>query len=760
MAGSPRNLKFDALALAGLAAGMFMLLAAAGYDPADPPAALTYPPNGRVANWCGPLGARAAAATREFLGLASFVPGLALAIAAFALLNRRAWPYWLSRGAGLLLLAVAGPALAALGNLAPEVGPVAAGGLVGLGALRLVRGATSDFAATILLAPLALAGAGLALEGFLAPVFHAFGAAGDWWQGRTWLRRAPAAAARETAAEEPEHEIPAPPVASSIPIHRVGMPAPAVRTPPPVQEALPPAPVRSLDLRINRLTDAEAPLKLPAPPALPSDFKLPGLEILDEYTPPVNTVSEAELREQANILEETFAEHKVDVKVVQVDMGPVVTQFEIALAKGLRAKRIVALGDEVGLALKAESVRFIVPIPGKSTIGIEVPNPNRSKVTMREVMAKSLAASAKMALPIYIGKDAKGQPIAADLATLPHLLIAGRTGTGKSVCLNSLILSILMTRTPDQAKFLMIDPKRVEMTQYKEVPHLMHPVVTDVKKAEALLEWAVDEMEERYALLEQLRVRDIGSFNRMDAGKRKKLAPEDPSAERAMPYIVIVVDEMADLVMQTDGKVEHYIVLLAQKARAVGIHLVLATQKPIVDVISGLIKANMPARICFQVTNRSDSRVVLDEGGAEKLLGKGDMLYCSNPGDFARAQGTFLSDEEVERVTNFLSQQMKPQFEAELLRLPAAGSDSKEDFQKAEPMYVTAVDLVVSEQRGSTSMLQSKLSIGYGKAARLIDFMTRDGIIGPHKGSQAREVLLAPEDWQRLRKQRYGANAA
>ena len=350
----------------------------------------------------------------------------------------------------------------------------------------------------------------------------------------------------------------------------------------------------------------------------------------------------------------------------------------------------------------------------------------------------------------------------ADLATLPHLLIAGRTGTGKSVCLNSLILSILMSRTPDQAKFLMIDPKRVEMAQYKEVPHLMYPVVTNVKKAEALLEWAVDKMEERYALLEQIGKRDIASFNLLDPARRQKLAPDDPKAGVAMPYIVIVVDEMADLVMQTDRKVENYIVLLAQKARAVGMHLVLATQKPIVDVISPLIKSNMPARICFQVTNRTDSRVVLDEGGAEKLLGKGDMLYSASPGDFMRAQGTFLSDKEVGRVTAFLSKQSKPQFDAELMRMPTPGNgDPAEDPAKKDDLYVRAVDLVVTSGRGgSTSMLQSKMGIGYGRAARLIDFMASAGVVGPYNGSQAREVLLEPDQWEQLKKQRYGSSAA
>ena len=342
---------------------------------------------------------------------------------------------------------------------------------------------------------------------------------------------------------------------------------------------------------------------------------------------------------------------------------------------------------------------------------------------------------------------------------MPHLLIAGRTGTGKSVCMNAIILSILMTRRPDEVKMIMIDPKMLELSEYGRIPHLMHPVVKDMKKAEAILAWAVDKMEERYDLLSRARVRGIAGYNELAPEEiLRRVNPADEEERRSipdrMPYIVIFVDEMNDLLMMMKKEVEGHIIRLAQKSRAAGIHLVVATQKPTVDVITGLIKSNLPARICFQVASRSDSRVVLDEMGADKLLGKGDMLFLQ-PGTstLVRAQGTYLSDEEIRRVAEFL--QCEPVFAPELIHLPTGGKngtgDLAESLRARDEMYESAIEVILREGRGSVSLLQRALGIGYGRAARLIDFMAEDGIVGGYNGSNAREVLYTPEQWEELK---------
>jgi S-DNA-T family DNA segregation ATPase FtsK/SpoIIIE len=362
-------------------------------------------------------------------------------------------------------------------------------------------------------------------------------------------------------------------------------------------------------------------------------------------------------------------------------------------------------------------------------------------------------------IPLFVGKDVSGRPLVIDMASMPHLLIAGRTGTGKSVCLNALILSILMTRTPDEVKMLLIDPKMVELSPYRRIPHLMHPVITDMKKAEAVLGWAVEKMEERYDLLARCGVRHLDSFNKLSREKvlkRCEIDPDSPEADsipERMPYIVIIADEMADMMMTSGKDVEGHIIRLAQKSRAVGIHLVLATQKPTVDVITGLIKSNLPARMSFQVASRTDSRVVLDEMGADKLLGNGDMLFLA-PGtsNLSRAQGTFVSDDEVNGIIDYYSDQ-EPQYSEELTQLKVASSGdqkSSEALRNRDKMYEQAIEVVLREERGSVSLLQRALGIGYGRAARLIDFMAEDAIVGEYNGSQAREVLYTLDQWQSM----------
>jgi S-DNA-T family DNA segregation ATPase FtsK/SpoIIIE len=425
--------------------------------------------------------------------------------------------------------------------------------------------------------------------------------------------------------------------------------------------------------------------------------------------------------------------------------------------EGLGAAPAETADDDLAIALRVPSVRIVAPIPGKNSVGIEVPNTTRQMVRLREVIEETQAKSRAMKIPIFLGKDVAGNPMVVDMASMPHLLIAGRTGTGKSVCLNSIIVSMLMTRRPDEVRMLMIDPKMVELTPYKSLPHLMHPVVTDMKKAEAILAWAVEKMEQRYALLAKVGVRHLTQYNAL--GREtilERMKPESDEEAAAipttMPFIVMIADEIADMMMTAGKEIEAHIIRLAQKSRAVGIHLILATQKPTVDVITGLIKSNLPARIAFQVASRTDSRVVLDEMGAERLLGNGDMLFLS-PGtsQILRGQGTYLSDDEIGRVMGAIGTS-EPQYAAELVNLKPAGADDADKAGGPSPkdkdeLYDAAVEVVIREGRGSVSLLQRALGVGYGRGARLIDFMAEDGVVGQYAGSQAREVLITLEEW-------------
>lgn len=492
--------------------------------------------------------------------------------------------------------------------------------------------------------------------------------------------------------------------------------------------------------------------------ANPKNYELPPIELLIESDDFSFEEQEREVRKKAKVLEKTFLNFGFNVKVVEIETGPVIAQYEVELEAGLRLSKITGLADDLAIALRVPSVRIVAPIPGKNTVGIEVPNDERQMVRLREVMEEASGRIAKMKVPIFLGKDVSGNSLAVDLASLPHLLIAGRTGTGKSVCLNALITSILMTRRPDEVRMLMIDPKMVELSCYRTLPHLMHPVVTDMKKAEAILAWAVEKMEERYQLLAQVGVRHLSGFNALgeeeiwermgaeDEGERNNIATH-------LPYIVIVADEIADMMMTAGKEVEQHIIRLAQKSRAVGIHLILATQKPTVDVITGLIKSNLPARISFQVASRTDSRVVLDEMGADKLLGNGDMLFLwPGTSTLMRGQGTYLSDEEINRVVEFVSTG-EQDFVKELVQLKVEDGATADPakMKKRDDLYEQAVDVIIAEQRGSVSLLQRALGVGYGRGARLIDFMAEDGIVGPYNGSQAREVIISPEEWELMK---------
>lgn len=493
-----------------------------------------------------------------------------------------------------------------------------------------------------------------------------------------------------------------------------------------------------------------------------SDYRLPSLELLESSDGFDYAEQEAEANRKAILLQDTICNFGCKVRVTNITLGPVIAQYEIELEPGLRLNKISALADDLAIALRVPSVRVVAPIPGKNTVGIEVPNEIRQVVRLRDVIEQSDSRIHKMNIPVFLGQDVSGDPMPVDLAKMPHLLIAGRTGTGKSVCLNAIITSILMCCKPDEVRMLMIDPKMVELSGYGRLPHLMHPVITDMKKAEAILGWAVDKMEERYSLLAKAGVRHINSYN--DLGREEVLRRLEVDEEEGggdvpdkLPFIVIIADEMADLMMTAGKDVEQHIIRLAQKSRAVGIHLILATQKPTVDVITGLIKSNLPARLSFQVASKTDSRVVLDENGADKLLGNGDMLFLwPGTSTLIRGQGTYLSDAEIDRVCDHCSSGGEQRFIGELMNLKVdeegeTGGDLDVDsLRKKDELYESAIEVVIREGRGSLSLIQRCLGIGYGRAARLIDYMAEDGIVGQYNGSKSRDVLLSMEQWNAM----------
>ena len=516
----------------------------------------------------------------------------------------------------------------------------------------------------------------------------------------------------------------------------------------------PEKPPSERELVISQLNDATSVDDL-------SDYELPELELLERSNAVPFERQKRDALKKAEILEKTCKEFGYDVRVVEIETGPVISQYEIELAPGLRLNKITSLADDLAIAMRVPSVRIVAPIPGKNSVGVEVPNENRQVVRLRQVMEQSEKQIGKMKIPLFLGADAVGAPLIADLAALPHLLIAGRTGTGKSVCLNAIISSILMTRRPDEVRLLLIDPKMVELSGYARLPHLMHPVVTDMRKAEAILAWACEKMDERYTLLAKAGVRHVTTYNELGEEELLDRMQPETAEERAaipsnMPFIVIVADEMADLMMTAGKEVEQHIIRIAQKSRAVGIHLILATQKPTVDVITGLIKSNLPARIAFQVASKTDSRVVLDDNGADKLLGMGDMLFLGKgTSNLLRGQGTFLSDREIDNITEAVSTG-EQNFVNELVNIKVKSEDEEgEDdtpkkLENRDELYEQAISIVVQEQRGSCSLLQRAMGIGYGRAARLIDFMAEDGYVGPYNGSKAREVMMTEEQWSNI----------
>ncbi len=783
-APQPR-LRLDAVALFLIAVGAVLAFILATYRP------LTSLPN-----QVGPASDRAAAAVCDAIGIgaAVFVVSWFGWVALYV--GRRGWLRLTVRASGWLLLTFTAAVAADLFALPLLLGPVSAFGPGG------AAGAWGRFALTDRLeAPLpVLAVSAATFTGLMLAMDNVLRGLAwcGWWVLRklfVGLKKGNAlvatgsnailsniAAAGKKLADAakvppapatPEPEAPPVPLAplltlvpASAPLdititRHTDLPEDLVPVPP-AREHEPPAPDEQTPppLRIVKADDFDDEDECaPAPPSF-AGYEVPSISLLADPDPCLIEDREQKLRDRAALLEKTFTDFGLKVKVVGIHTGPVITQYEIALETGLRLSKVTGLSDDLALNMGVASVRIVAPLPNRTTVGLEVPNDHRQTVRLKEIIQATTAKAAKFKLPIFLGKDVEGRPLVYDMAAMPHLLIAGRTGTGKSVCLNAIIQSFLLTRHPDDCRLILIDPKKVEFSDYARIPHLMHPVVTDDRKAEAILGWAVDKMEERYELMRRARVRNIAGYNELPADELlRRVNPETDEERnaipRSLPYIVLVIDEVGDLLMVMKKEVESHIIRLAQKSRASGIHLILATQKPTVDVITGLIKSNLPARICFQVASRADSAVVLDEKGAEKLLGMGDMLFLQ-PGTstIIRGQGAYVDDREIERVTGELAQ-YEPNFEAELLNLKATsatGGDLSAQLRERDPMYEQAIEIVVREQRGSTSLLQRALGVGYGRASRLIDFMAEDGIVGGFNGSNAREVMVTTEEWEQRKR--------
>ncbi len=781
-----RSLKVDLVALGLLVLCIFLTLSLTTYDPADAPSTIVYPPHEEIANVCGHTGAWIAAMSFEALGLGAYYLVASLIVLDTVLLVRRGVNEPWLRAIGWLVSLVGITTLAAMAAPSFSPGPViGAGGYLGAAAQGLLQPHFAHVGAYVLAASLVAGGLLLCTDYILIQlaaivlgkptvgVGRGLARAGKAYRQRGAKPAKPKKALtdledeieeeeeeyeevdepdvriagenddEEDEAEEEEYEDEEVDEEDKPRKGVAGRLASALRIKGPKSKRERQEVIKEIEAASRQEDD--------------QDYELPPLDLLLESEDFSFDEQRKDVRRKAKILEKTFANFGFNVRVVEIESGPVIAQFEVELEAGLRLSKITGLADDLAIALRVPNVRIVAPIPGKNTVGIEVPNKQRQLVRMREVIEESSNKVAKMQLPLFLGKDVAGRPLVADLASLPHLLIAGRTGTGKSVCLNTIITSLLMTRRPDEVRLLLIDPKMVELSGYKTLPHLMHPVVTDMGKAEAILAWAVEKMEERYALLARAGVRHLSVYNQLGEEElMDRLAPETEEEREQipthLPYIVVVADEIADLMMTAAKEVEQHIIRLAQKSRAVGIHLVLATQKPTVDVITGLIKSNLPARISFQVASRTDSRVVLDEMGADRLLGNGDMLFLwPGTSTLLRGQGTYISDDEINAIIDHVGTS-EPQFARELVQLPADGQSGGgiSSFKDRDELYEAAVDVVVREGRGSVSLLQRTLGIGYGRAARLIDYMAEDGFVGQYNGSQAREVLLTPEQWDEM----------
>jgi len=699
---------------------LLLALALVGFHPGDPtPASEAARP---VRNHLGLAGALAAAVSYDLFGLGAWWLVLLPAVAAWLLWQGRGGgrmlPFW---AAGLWALVAGAAVLGAVGGVAKIAGASLPWG--GQAGLAMAQGLANAGLWAAWIFPLAALLAGLAGLGW------------SCWPVLGPLLRAPRLASTlRDARFEPQAE--AEPV--------LLRPEPALDLTAPVPAAAEAGP--RIKPRLPRPETVRGRASASGSRAR-GRFRLPPLDLLEPGSGPLAPERAEALRQISRLVEEKLADFGVQGKVKEVAPGPVVTRYEFKPAPGVKISKVAGLADDLAMVLKARSIRIVAPIPGKAVIGIEIPNPQREIVALRELLSSTVYQQAKGRLAVALGKDILGQPVVEDLTRTPHLLIAGATGSGKSVFINCLALSILYNATPDQVRILMVDPKRIELSAYADIPHLLYPIITSPKEATAGLRWAVREMERRYELLASLGVKNIDSFNQRLAKSGPIPVPdaepgEDPQFLEPLPYVLLFIDELADLMMVSSKEVEAMITRLAQMARAAGIHLVLATQRPSVDVITGLIKANFPARISFKVASRVDSRTILDQQGAEHLLGDGDMLFV--PPDstgLTRLHGAYVSEEEIARVTDFWRGQARPEYDESIVAAAAEGEEGELGLE-ADELYPEAVRLVMETGQASISYVQRRLKVGYNRAANMIEQMERDGIVGPSDGSKPRQVLI------------------
>jgi DNA segregation ATPase FtsK/SpoIIIE, S-DNA-T family len=764
----------ECLGVALFALALIWLIALVTYDPSDPAWFFHAGATGVPGNFIGRVGAFLAELSFQLFGFASFLIPVLFGAVGWNLFWCRKVEAVFTKAVGLLMLFGCSSALLnlSLGSITVSRRQLRTGGYVGefLSAqmAEYFNRAGSIIVILTLLVLAVILATQFSFGRLFSSVFHgtiaawsrALGRIRDWrdarqkeQQRRDVIRKHTTQNPEDVKAiaqeKRPERAAPAPrPAAASVAAQ--APPAPARNggdAPPPDKKATP---------AISR--PPAAPIKRPnpappvaAPPAadefeskMPIErkkegFTLPPLALLDAPKSE-HKIDERELMDAARLLEEKCHEFSVAGSVVQIHPGPVVTTFEFKPDAGVKYAKVTGLADDLSLALKAESV-LIERIPGKSTVGIQIPNTNRESISLRELLESDLFRRSGSRLTIVLGKTIHGEPYVADLATMPHLLVAGSTGTGKSVAINSMLTSVLYRASPEEVRLILIDPKRLELGMYEEIPHLLTPVVVDPKQAANALAWAVREMEERYKTLAAEGVRNIDQYNRnIRQAIEQKREPEEGEEFRVLPYILILIDELADLMMVASSDVEESIARLAQMARAVGIHLILATQRPSVDVVTGLIKANLPARISFRLMSKVDSRTILDGNGAEQLLGKGDMLYLPPASSrLIRLHGPYISEQESARLAAFLRKQGKPVFD-DTITAEEKSTDGIE-FEK-DDLYDEAARIVVGSGQASISYLQRRLRIGFSRAARLVDMMEAEGLVSPAAGSKPREVLV------------------
>lgn len=519
-----------------------------------------------------------------------------------------------------------------------------------------------------------------------------------------------------------------------------------------------PVPVRNnAPVQLPRRGESIEVIRLNAGRSGKEPYPLPPIDLLQQLKNSGGTESDSTLREKARALEQALLDFKIEAEVVEIVRGPVVTRFDVRVKPGTKISQVVSVSDDVAMSLGAQKVR-IAPVQDKKVLGVEIPNASRAMVGLREVMESVDLSRKKPRIPVYLGRDASGNPVVEDITTMPHMLIGGRTGAGKSVFINNIVLSVLLTRYPEDVRLVMVDPKKVELAPYHEIPHLFVPVATDPKKATKVLEWLVVQMEWRYEILEACKVRKIDSYNDLTKKARQELlaaryGPEDLARiPDRMPYLVIILDELADLMQSTGKEVESAICRIAQKARAVGMHLIVATQRPSVDVVTGLIRSNLPSRVAFQTKSGIDSRTILDSIGAETLLDRGDMLFGSASAEgIRRFQTPFVSDEEVERVVAYLKEHASPRYTTAVEQVNSGPAEGVNAFE--EDGFLDALEAVMTTGQASASMIQTRCSMGYARARRMVELMEQSGFVGPARGAKPREVLLSPEHWEKIRAQ-------